>query len=143
MSEIVSALIVLTAPARSRHSISSCRTSALGLMRGRNQAAGMGGLKSMPITNGCPLLILLQCPPSTSWDTAMTHRHPPPMLGSARGEPDCGGLSGDGPRIRPRAESQFTILLRCSSGSAPPCLHARGSYPHVTSAFSAYDWVEH
>src|SRR5262249_47973684 len=116
----LSVSILVTAPARSRHSISSCRTSALGLMRGRNQPAGMGGLKSMLITNGCPLLILLQCPPSTSWDTAMTHRHPPPMLGSARGEPDGGGeVSGDGSRIRPRAYVTLSEL-RDSWWQLPP-----------------------
>src|SRR5262245_46723774 len=40
---------------------------------------------------------------------------PPPTADarvSARSKPDCGGdVSGDGSRIRPRAESQFTILL--------------------------------
>jgi len=39
---------------------------------------------------------------------------PPPTADarvSARSKPDCGGdVSGDGSRIRPRAESQFTIL---------------------------------
>jgi hypothetical protein len=36
----------------------------------------------------------------------------------ARGEPDGGGVSGDGSRIRPRAESQFTVSVQLAHGKA-------------------------
>ena len=36
----------------------------------------------------------------------------------ARGEPDGGGVSGDGSRIRPRAESQFTASVQLAHGKA-------------------------
>src|SRR5262245_48768851 len=55
----------------------------------------------------CSLSVPISPPPSTADAMAL-----------ARGEPDGGGVSGDGSRIRPRAESQFTASVQLAHGKA-------------------------